>query len=138
MVAKKQLLQVYSETEKYEKIEKRTLIDNLIHSLAETITTTDIRKSISIFIKSNILIVKETDVHTGETLWGVNSNITTVSHVLFAQDVALVTRLINACMEDEIPLDKQIVEGLLYSVESKKDVDLIIELAKEKKTLVTH
>ena len=66
------------------------------------------------------------DPSTSETLWGIGDDSVTTSQMLMARDVAIVSRIINACKDEKITFKKSTIERLLYSEES---LDSIIKTA---------
>ncbi len=98
-------------------------------TIGKDITPTDVRKALAILIKSNILKRKDFEPTSNDTLWGVGDKPLSTAEMLLARDVAIVSRIINACKEEKIPFDKGFVQKLLYSSAPSDKIDSIVQLA---------
>ena len=100
-----------------------------MNNIGKDVTPTDVRKAFAILVKSNLLTRLDQDPSTNDTLWGIDNNSITNSQMLMARDVAIVSRIINACKEEKIAFKKSVVQKLLYSTEAQNKVDDIIKNA---------
>ena len=129
ILPKEDLIKIFEQIKNRDIATKEKLSEDILQNIGRDITPTDVRKAFSILIKSKILKRLDIDPSTSETLWGIGHDSITTSQMLIARDVAIVSRIINACKDEKITFKKSTIEKLLYSEESQKMVDSIIKTA---------
>lgn len=130
ILPKEDLVQIFNEI-KDVKTTKDKLLEKILNNIGNNVTSTDVRKAFAILIKSGLLERLDVMPSTNETIWGLKDASTNVIQMLMARDVAIVSRILNACKEENATFDKHVVKTLLYSNESEANVDLIIQTAKK-------
>lgn len=130
ILPKDDLVQIFNEI-KDSKTTKDKLLEKILNNIGNNVTSTDVRKAFSILIKSSLLGRLDIIPSTNETIWGLKDPSTNVVQMLMARDLAIVSRILNACKEENTTFDKNVVKTLLYSNESEANVDLIIQTAKK-------
>ena len=130
ILPKEDLVQIFNEI-KDVKTTKDKLLEKILNNIGNNVTSTDVRKAFAILIKSGLLERLDVMPSTNEAIWGLKDASTNVIQMLMARDVAIVSRILNACKEENATFDKHVVNTLLYSNESETNVDLIIQTAKK-------
>lgn len=131
ILPKEPLVLIFNQVRKLKLGTKDKLLESVLQRVGKSITPTDVRKAFSIFIKCHLLQRWEAGSSTNETLWAISDKDMADHEMLLARDVAVTARILNECKEEKIELDKSVLNSLLYSVQSKKDNDQIIERAKK-------
>lgn len=129
ILPKEDLINIFNQIKQDELSTKDKLLDEIINNIGKNITPTDVRKALTILIKSNILKKIDVEPTSNDTLWGVGNKPLSTTEMLLARDVAVVSRIINACKEEKIPFDKSFVQKLLYSATPSDKINSIVQLA---------
>lgn len=137
ILPREDLINIFKQIKQNKLSTKDKLLDEILNNIGKDITPTDVRKAFAIFIKSNILKRIDVDAKSNDTLWGVGDKPLTTTEMLMARDVAIVSRIINACKDEKVPFDKIIVQKLLYSSEPSGKVDSIVQLASKMSQRIT-
>ena len=132
ILPKEDLIKIFEQINQSQTSTKEKLLEEILHNIGKDITPTDVRKAFAILMKSNLLKRIDIDPSTNDTLWGIGDNSLTTSQMLMARDIAIVSRIFNACKEEKVSFEKSVVEKLLYSSGTSNKVDAIIKSASEK------
>ncbi len=132
ILPKEDLINIFKQIKKIPSTTKNNLLDTVLNNIGKDITPTDVRKAFSIFIKIGILKRVDIDSLNNDSLWGIIDKSLPSKEMLKERDIAIVSRIINSCKEENVPFKKDIVQNLLYSLESNNDIDLIVQAAAKK------
>jgi uncharacterized LabA/DUF88 family protein len=87
------------------------------------ITSTDITRAISIFIKSKLCLPVNAEESPYKHDWRLKKNENYIKDI----DVALIARLISGCIENDIELDTNVVTKCLYGIYKKDKLQQVID-----------
>ncbi len=95
------------------------------------LTSTDVKKVTSMFFKANLMekIDNQRGPDNDENYWKLSS--IPLEQVLYAIDCAMVSRLLSGLEEAAMPLKKEIIPALLLKKRSIKELDKMINQAKQ-------
>jgi NYN domain/OST-HTH/LOTUS domain len=124
-IPKDYLTKVYKVLITLPPLPKNELTEAVIIKLEDNkITSTDIKKAISIFLKSKLIILNiDTENSQDKNCWKITKNDNYLSDI----DVSLIARLISGCIEKDIDLDKSIVSKCLYGAYKKDKLQQLID-----------
>jgi hypothetical protein len=106
-------------------LSKNELTEEIIVKLEDNkITSSDIKKVISIFLKSKLIILSTNDEDLlDKNCWQLVKNDNYLSNI----NVAFIARLISGCIENDIELDVKVVAKCLYGTNKKDKLLQLIE-----------
>ncbi len=131
ILPREDLINIFNQIKQDQLFTKDKLIDKILNIIGKEITPTDVRKALTIFIKSQILKRIDIEQSSNDTLWGVGDKPITTAEMLMARDVAIVSRIMNACKEEKVTFEKSSVRKLLYSSEPRDKIESIVQLASQ-------
>lgn len=129
ILPREDLINIFKQIKQDRLFTKDKLLDEILKNLGKDLTPTDVRKALAIFIKSSILKRCDKDSTNNECLWGVGDKPITATEMLMARDVAIVSRIMNACKEEKIPFDATVIQKLLYTSQPIDKIELIVQRA---------
>ncbi len=108
---------------------KDRIFNEITNSIGNIITPTDARKAYAIFMKCKLLKLTTSTDDQNEKLWQIKDTSMSHTDMLKSRDIAIIVRIIYACLEENISLKNQDIEPLLYSTNSPEAVNSIIAQA---------
>jgi hypothetical protein len=88
------------------------------------ITSTDIKRAISIFMKSKLFcLTVNAEESPDKNCWHLEKNDNFIKDI----DIALIARLSSGCIENDVELDPEIVAKCLYGNYKKHKLQLLID-----------
>ena len=103
---------------------KNSLTEAVIGKLDDNkITSTDIKKAISIFMKSKFFPQNNLEKLLDKSYWQLEKNENYIKDI----DIALMARLSSACIENDMELDLEAVSKCLYGNYKKDKLKLLID-----------
>jgi uncharacterized LabA/DUF88 family protein len=122
------LINLYNILIKLPPLPKNEIIDTVISKIDDNkITSTDIRRCISLFFKANLFDVSYKDDNNPESekYWQVKKNKSYLEEI----DTALITRLIAGCNDKNFEMNIVAVEKLLYKKYRKEQLKNLVDIA---------
>ena len=129
ILPREDLINIFKQIKQDKLSTKDKLLDDKLNNIGKNITPTDVRKAITIFIKSNVLKRIDFEPISNEAIWGVGDKPLSVSEMLMARDIAIVSRILNSCNEENIPFESDIIQKLLYTSDHSDKMKLIVQVA---------
>jgi uncharacterized protein (TIGR00288 family) len=126
-ISKNTLLTIYHKWVALGALSKPEITEKLIEDLNGDITSSEIKKAMSLFFKARLITI-ERDAADDDAMWKVNS--VKENELLVAIDKAMVPRLISACDERGISVEIDQLEKLLISSGNGATIKTWIEEAR--------
>lgn len=119
------LSKIYKALINLEPLPKKELKEAVIAKLDDNkITSTDVNRAISIFMKARLFYQTQSDEESPEKYcWQLKKNETYTKDI----DIALIARLASGCIENEMELDPEIVAKCLYGNYKNDKLLLLID-----------
>jgi NYN domain/OST-HTH/LOTUS domain len=123
-IPKDYLSKVYNVLITLPPLPKNELTEAVIGKLEDNkITSTDIKKAISIFLKSKLIFLNtNVEESPDKNCWQLGKNENYIRDI----NVALIARLISGCIENDIELDANVVVKCLYETYKKDKLQQLI------------
>lgn len=122
------LSKIYSVLITLPPLPKDELVEAVIGKLDDKkITSTDIKRAISIFLKSNFFPQNNLETLLDKSYCQLEKN----EHYIKDIDIALIARLGSGCIENDIELDLDVVSKCLYENYKKDKLKLLIDQGNE-------
>lgn len=87
------------------------------------ITSTDVKRAISIFMKSKLFPQNNLEKLLDKSYWKLEKN----EHYIKDIDITLIARLVSGCIENNIELDLEVVSKCLYGNYKKDKLKMLID-----------
>jgi uncharacterized LabA/DUF88 family protein len=118
------LTKIYNVLITLDPLPKNELTEAVIRKLDDKkITSTDIKRAISIFMKSKLFPQINVEESPDKNYWRLEKN----ENYIKVIDIALIARLASGCIENDIELDPEIVAKFLYGNYKKDKLQLLID-----------
>lgn len=126
-VPKPLLVNVYKRALSLEALTKTDIVEYLIHDLSKDVTSTDIKKAISILMKARLFtaVPRNSKNDSGDKLWKLENK----QHFLQDVDLALLVRLLASPSENNMEPSEHAISELLYGKYTKPELRQLMSTA---------